>query len=540
MLGCLPKPIDDELLYSILARYRTLIGTPASRLVLASAFGCEQRYAYVSLPDGLAHLADSLPAVDWRPEQLVDDFTLFPFFARFLAPQIHSEIRNRLIDGTITAHPNLRKLFRNQIIGHKTLNFCPACVESDAKRWGMPGWRRHHQMPGVFVCAEHALRLRSSGILTVPQYELIACPSNPDEGMPLPDIVSDTTAISLARNSEWLLKNPGPPTPPNVLRAGVRALLREAGWIGKSNAVGSGLRPALSEFFGSAALDALGCRPTTKNSWLGWLWQSRIGIRAHPTRYLLLLAFLGREVSDLFAYLGTDVVEERAKCPSQNRAPGRPSVKERHRANVLSVISAHPTASRAELRNIAHRPFRYLARHDPEWLKRQLPPTRSKARPIDWIAVDAALLPEMEAAITRLKTAKGRPPRITLNTIAREARQHYWLMLREDRIPLSLAIANAAVETDVDWTKRRLDWAANDMLARGDTLHWTRLARLSRLYGPCRSTLEGYARQLFSRMQEAAAQGQISVTLPPSEGDLLVGPVEPRTAAPSASHPEDQ
>ena len=74
------------------------------------------------------------------------------------------------------------------------------------------------------------------------------------------------------------------------------------------------------------------------------------------------------------------------------------------------------------------------------------------------------------------------------------------LLGKADRLPLCTAASKAASEDDVLFARRRLDWAANEMVMRGDALQWAKFATFSKLNGPWRPALDAYARSLFDLM----------------------------------------
>ena len=83
------QAIGDELLYSLLARYRAIAGGADSRQILEAAFGNGGKYAYVGLPGRLRHLAASLPGQAWTAERLAADHTVLPYFSRLLPRELH-------------------------------------------------------------------------------------------------------------------------------------------------------------------------------------------------------------------------------------------------------------------------------------------------------------------------------------------------------------------------------------------------------------------------------------------------------------------
>ena len=173
-------------------------------------------------------------------------------------------------------------------------------------------------------------------------------------------------------------------------------MLRDASWIETTNRVRPGLREAVAKKLGANNLDKLGCRlglVGNRDAWLGWTWEHRPELRAHPLRYLLLLAFLGRNAADLFAFVDkplpadAPVILNRRRPGVTHRAhPERLAIIEKHRSWVLSAIQSRPDASRTEIRRLVEPSTRYLAIHDRAWLQANLPPERSKATSRDWSA----------------------------------------------------------------------------------------------------------------------------------------------------------
>ena len=543
MIGFLPQPVRDELLYSILARYQGMSAAATSKPIMDAAFGPGGRYAYVALPGRLRNVAASLPGDRWTAERLAADHTLLPYFERLVTPRLRERLLVGLLDGWTTGGMDGLSTFFVSVTAHRALNFCPACVAADSLD-GRAAWRRAHQLPGVFVCPEHLEPLRTTGVAIVNQAQLLACPADPLAGTAIAQILQGTAAASVARNSLWLLQNTGLPIDPTALRAGVRAMMREAGWITDSNMVRSGIREAVASKLGAKRLEALGCRlglVGNRDAWLGWLWEKRPEIRAHPLRYLLLLAFLDRDVADLFAFEGKEVPDEPAVILNQRRAdivrravPARPEIIKKHRRTVLAMIAASPEAGRTELRSASQRPFVYLARHDPAWLEENLPPERSKVKLRDWSDKDASLLPVVEAAISRLRKRSGRPVRITVASVHSEAGQKAVLSKEQKRLPQCTALIAAAAEGDVAFARRRLDWAANEMVIRGDTLQWAKFATFGKLNGPWRPALETHARDLFERMLRATPGQAIFEVRGPDWPEHLIVQDQPDLDRPGA------
>lgn len=547
MLGFLPNPIGDELLYSILARYRELSASSTSKPTMDAAFGGNGKYAYIGLPGRLRIVAESIPGRTWTAERLAANHTLLPYFERLIPQQVRDRMLSGIFDGWTKGGYDGLSAFLSSVTPHRTLNFCPVCVERDSNDGEMAGWQRVHQLPGVFQCPEHGDPLRTTGVATVNQAKLFACPKEPGAGVAITQLLTGSIAASIAKNSLWLLLNPSLPTDPLSLRAGVRAMLRDANLISESNSMRPGMREAFTEKLGADRLESLRCRIGllgNRDAWLGWLWEKRPEIRAHPLRYLLLLAFLERDAADLFAFVGQDVPDEppvifnRSRPDIQRRnVSARPNIIMKHRRTILAMIAANPNAGRTELRTLNYFPFSYLFRHDPEWLGENLPPKQSKAKLRDWGKIDVSLLSLVNDAISRLRAKLGRPVRITASGIAIEANKKGILLENRDRLPLCTAAADAASEDDVLFARRRLDWAANEMVIRGDRLLWADFSTFGKLSGPWRSALEAHAYDLFDQMVAATTGVAMFPVRGPGWPENTAVPQIPDVSPPASSLP---
>jgi Tn7-like transposition protein D/TniQ len=417
MLGFLPRSGTDKLVYSVLARYRLLAGSKFSAPTLTSACGENVRSIDIGMLGRLRHLADILLGVQWTAERLALEQTLFPYCERFASPLRRHRMISGLMEGWKGGSSGVLNSNWSQVTVHPSLNFCPGCVTSDQKALGMSAWHRVHQLPAVFVCPGHGKRLRTTGVLAKQQIQLIECPTEPQAGEAIEMLPGLLAAKSVAKNSLWLLRNPGPPSDPVTLRAGVGAMLRDAGWIGKANKVRPELGQAVAEQLGAEKLAQLGCRIEHQRKWFRWAWEQRATLRMHPLQYLLLLAFLERDAADLFTFAGKPLLDD----PPVSLK--RPDVGPRSLLNrafiiqnrVLLEMKSRPDLTRTDIRKLHS--THYLATSDKNWLEASLPPRLRKVKPRDWTAYDLHLLSQIEAAVLRLRARPVPPKRITIKTI---------------------------------------------------------------------------------------------------------------------------
>lgn len=156
MIGAFPDLYPDELLCSGLARYEAWMAYPLRYHLLDDLFGASKASVCFDLPGRLGYLVAALPpghayTVDW----LIDQHTLFPFYAPFLTSARANRVRAEMA-GTQPANPRgLTGLNTYRVPLPDFFRYCPCCVEEDRVACGECYWHRLHQTPGVEVCPQH-------------------------------------------------------------------------------------------------------------------------------------------------------------------------------------------------------------------------------------------------------------------------------------------------------------------------------------------------------------------------------------------------
>src|SRR5574343_1815133 len=164
MLVYFPEPYRDELLYSLLARYHRHVGSSSPKQTLDDLFGCRGVIARLDLQGSLGLLSTHLPP-GWGmgPERLAVDYTLFPYYLAFQPADVRKRVLRALIGGSLAGLHLLLGL-APAASRVRQLRFCPECVLEMERTHGEPYWRRTHQLPGVLLCPDHGVILRSSAI----------------------------------------------------------------------------------------------------------------------------------------------------------------------------------------------------------------------------------------------------------------------------------------------------------------------------------------------------------------------------------------
>jgi hypothetical protein len=148
------ETFPDELWYSVIARLR-------ERLNYGWHTFCEVAYGTVggarsiTLPAKFGRFVENLPAGSGLdPAQLIESYTLLPFYRPFISEARFAEAQNQMIVGPYGARIVSTPAFN-------CLNFCPACRDQDVRQGIPPYWRRSHQIPHVDMCHRHEVPLFS-------------------------------------------------------------------------------------------------------------------------------------------------------------------------------------------------------------------------------------------------------------------------------------------------------------------------------------------------------------------------------------------
>ena len=164
MLGWFPTPVPDESLYSLMARYWSMVGPSSSMSFMRHVYGVGTAEAVLDFPPHLGALCERLPReFGLTPERVVVDHTDFRYALRFSTP----EMRRRVIE--LMFEPGGRRPARQGVMSttfvpSSFLFLCPVCLRHDLETLAVGCWRRTHQLPGVRVCPEHFVPLNRTRI----------------------------------------------------------------------------------------------------------------------------------------------------------------------------------------------------------------------------------------------------------------------------------------------------------------------------------------------------------------------------------------
>lgn len=308
MLSFFPTPYPDELLYSILARYHIRSGNTGPKLTLGELFGSNDAISTVDLPYNLAALAENLSSISQLTiEELLQNHTLYPFYAPFLPPERANEVVEAMksesgcgIHGRVGVRPSSIKTPR-------FFRFCPRCIKHGQYAYGELYWHRIHQVPGVLVCPQHGELLQHSSIpvrgLNRQEYAAAAIKNCVfQESQTRFGAKALETFQKLGQDVSILLTNKFSVPSLNWLRQQYLSLLIAQGLASATGRVNQ--RDLLGQFlyfYGRDVLEALDSAidPESDHIWLTNIVRKHRKA-FHPIRHLLMIGFLGISVEGFF------------------------------------------------------------------------------------------------------------------------------------------------------------------------------------------------------------------------------------------------
>lgn len=163
MLGYFPTPYEDELLYSMIARYGIHTGQLEQKKIISSVFGSKSVAAVPDLPSHLDAFTERVSRV-WRiaVDDIIQKHTLAPLYLPFLDPD-QADLVIASMHSSYGGNIHTRAgITASQVKQPSVFRYCPKCIEEQESYVGERYWLRSHQLAGLPICGRHELRLIDS------------------------------------------------------------------------------------------------------------------------------------------------------------------------------------------------------------------------------------------------------------------------------------------------------------------------------------------------------------------------------------------
>ena len=163
MIVQFPAPYEDELVYSLFARFFARSGYLAYRFAAEDLFENPLAKPSIEFVDRLTPVAyHALERIgSW--EDIVMGHTMFKYYGRFLPVQRRKAAYDAIMEHDGKYHDYLC-MPKSNACTPRFLRFCSICANKDRNLYGETYWHRLHQMHGINICPIHCCYLQNSPI----------------------------------------------------------------------------------------------------------------------------------------------------------------------------------------------------------------------------------------------------------------------------------------------------------------------------------------------------------------------------------------
>src|SRR5690625_4573311 len=151
LINFLPTLYDDELLYSVIARYQRMCGMISNRAMIKDMFGELIVIRSTFFPKHLNSFVRNLPPTSkLTAEEIINNHTMLPFYTAFLSEEKSDNLSTLMATGSGRPIETLLGLGGNKVRAHNYLRYCPCCFKEDLEKLGESYWRRIDQIVGAY------------------------------------------------------------------------------------------------------------------------------------------------------------------------------------------------------------------------------------------------------------------------------------------------------------------------------------------------------------------------------------------------------
>ena len=468
MMNCFPLMYDDEIFYSLIARYRRMCGIISKRALIKDYYSAIMGQTFTYLPIHFESIVKNMPPTSKVTENyFIMKHTLFPYLTSFVSEQKTKEIYNGMCSGTKQS-----MLIKNGLCGSTVkfdnfFKYCPQCCDEDMKSLGETYWRRIHQIPGVLFCEKHRVRLKQSTVVmndNIIEYtaaDEYACSIEVEEKNV--DIRFFEINEKYIEATEYLLNK-------NVKRKNLEFIvdfyidrLRERRLASSNGSIY--MKEFLKEFSDFFNQDYLKLMQSSfqiedETNWLR-LFVRKNNKNRHVLRHLLLLQFLDVKVEEFYE---CSSVTGKINCKKVHNPILDINAK---RKAWIDIINNNPDTPRGELKRIGKGIHTYIYKYDREWYEEVTPryiKKKEKSLVTDWDKKDEECLCMVKKAVDRVLNKEGKPVRLMMGTIRRECGETRYLYNK--RLKKTQEYLRAVVEDIQSFRIRKIKWAINEMIKK--------------------------------------------------------------------------
>lgn len=465
MINCFPQIYEDELLYSIIARYRRMCGIGNRQAISRDFYNIEQGVISTLFPLHLNRISEVIPRNSKiTGEQLLTNNTIYEFCTKFLSKERSNNIKENMLNEANGSLLMMVGINSSGVKWNKYLRYCPICTNENIKTLGESYWQREHQYMGVLVCKKHKVFLQNSSIKTIERYPEYIC----EDDMELTN-TNLYNELFIEYNLKYLdlvkeLINHGEKrlelTDINnyyKYKLGEKGLVSVNGKVNKKK-----LLVEFKEFFPKGYLKLIDS-DFEINSNYNWLSRFFDNNSKLTHRNLLMVQFLDSSIDEIFKTAQSLPMVKKSACKKYK--PNMVLLKKRKK-EWLKIINNNPNKSRSQLKEINIAVHNYVYRHDKEWYYNVTPEYTKKAKSltINWNERDKLTLDKAKVAVNNILNKSGKPIRVCRESIRKELEMTRGM--NNAKLVLTNEYITNITETYEEYWKRKIKWGIEEIIKR--------------------------------------------------------------------------
>jgi len=155
-LGYIPKPLPDEILYSIIARLQSFAIYDSPGQLSLDLFGERNVPATIDLPSHIHFFHKTVKRIfPYSADEIIERFTLWPYYKQFTSTSKRKDALRRMKSNNGSGLHNLIGINASAMSRNKGLKYCVLCAQENFKKFGLYYWHRVHQIPDLYLCPYH-------------------------------------------------------------------------------------------------------------------------------------------------------------------------------------------------------------------------------------------------------------------------------------------------------------------------------------------------------------------------------------------------
>lgn len=461
----------DELLGSVLARFRDRLGIHDDKVVLEILFGSRNVVPSAILQGHVEQLLAHVGHL-WKVDALevVDQHTVLPLFHPFVSEARYLALYNDLIKSS--QNPvTLRSGFNASVLQWSAAyKVCPICWHNQLRLHGYAYWQRLFQCPGVECCPDHGCSLVDTCIslesarrhqfvgtrnLVIKQHLAIAAPQR---------------VVTLAGLVNEILLQATQSPEIDQWSSFYKWLARSSGNFEQRKTDHDRIRRAVTTYWGEAWLDAHGIGLNLDNNWLLAIFRSHRRPFTYLQHFVVWMALLDRPftATEIIGIASQQRLGRKVRAGYfSSKADER---RDEYRAAWLSLLATSRDSLKAiRATSEGARVFSWLYRFDHEWLQTHKP-TRMKSprkEKVSWPKRDRVFVKKL-LNIERETCENLACPRRTLAWFARQIDALATIEKHIGRLPLCDLFFERYVESVDEFQTRRLAQIMIDLIGRNE------------------------------------------------------------------------